>query len=266
MPEGITVEMNTIEFEAAMQRLRQGVREGIIDPKQGTLPVQARLLAEKAQSFTPPLRHHGLTPLKAGEAATRRDISAVFKPISPSTFRSKRLQAIVRDDDREAWRVISPKFKKHGIRNTQAIGFTEGWHRANRISRGRISQRRLRVVTLGPQGEAARRYADRVVKRVGWARSGWNAGILAFGGKVKGSWVARHGSQGGAAYDGTASPESPFIKVSNKTSWAKYNGGEANRILRNAFQSRIKAIASYADRLMRLAAAKAENGALRKAA
>jgi hypothetical protein len=50
------VTVNTVQFEAAMQRLRKGVRQGLIDPAYGTLTVQGRLLAERCQDLTPPLR------------------------------------------------------------------------------------------------------------------------------------------------------------------------------------------------------------------
>ena len=48
------IEVNTLAFEGAMQKLKSGVRQGFIDPAYGTLTVQARLLAERCQAFTPP--------------------------------------------------------------------------------------------------------------------------------------------------------------------------------------------------------------------
>lgn len=250
----VTIEVNTVAFEAGMQRLRDGVRRGIIDQQYGTLPVQARLLAERCQDFTPP-RSPG-----QGKAAVMRDLTVIYRPLSQTTFESPSLKKIIRTDNRPAWDKAAQNFKgSHNLQNTKAVGFSSDWHARNRMSRGRGRRGKngnLGVVTLGPEGRRARQYMAIIKKRVGWAKAGWNAGIIGFGGSVKAPWISNKGIGGGWFQDGTASPN-PFVAVGNTTSWAKYGQGEGNRILKNAISARARDMQSYFDRMMRVAAAKA---------
>lgn len=252
---GASIEVNTVQFEAAMQRLKQGVRSGFIDPSYGLLPTQARLLAERCQTFTPP-RNVG-----QGKAAVARDLTVIYKPLSHTTFTSPSLRKIVRTDNRPAWDKVALNFRgAHNLQNTKAIGFSTAWHKQNRMSRGRGRRGKngnLGVVTLGPEGRQSRRYMADKKKMVGWARAGWNQGIIGFGGTVKTPWVSKHGLGQGSFVNGTSSPD-PFVQVTNSTSWAKYSGGEGNRILRNAIVARSRDMEAYFYRMMRLAAAKAQ--------
>ncbi len=251
--------VNTVEFEGAMQRLRAGVRSGFIDPQYGTLPVQGRLLAERCQSFTPP-RNVG-----QGKAAVARDITTIFRPLSHTTFTNPSIRKIVRTDDRPAWDKVALNFRgSHNLQNTKAIGFSSDWHKRNRMSRGRGRQGKggnIGVVTLGPEGRQARRYLKSTQKHVGWARAGWNAGIMGLGGVVNTPWVSRHGMGSGSLINGTNSPD-PFVRVINSTSWAKYGSmGEGNRIINNAISARSRDMESYYFRMMKLAADKAQKAA-----
>lgn len=254
--DGATIEVNTVEFEAAMQRLRDGVRRGIIDPAYGTLGVQGRLLAERAQTFTPP-KNAG-----QGRAAATKDLMAVYWPVSHTTFREKSLRRIVQKDDRSAWNIVSRRFGGMSpLRNTDAIGFSPERHARLRNRRGRVRSRRsnLGSVTLGPEGIKSRAYIKDILKRVGWAKAGWNAGIVGLGGVVKGAWISRHAQIRGRLFDGRNDPD-PYIRVLNDTGWAQSRGGtEGNRILRNAIAARARDMQSYFDRMMRVAA-KASGG------
>lgn len=264
--DNFTVEVNTVEFETSMQILRKGVRDGFVDPTYGTLPVQGRLLAERCQDFTPPQNR------AQGQAAVARDLTRIFRPLSDITFTRKSIKKIIRSDDRPAWNTAAARFSgSHGLKNTKAIGFDPSWHTANRISRGRArglsgkmgrdAKDNLGVVTLGPEGRKARAYMKEIKGHVGWARAGWNAGIVGLGGTVRASWVSRHGNSGGFLNNGTASPD-PFIHIGNTTSWAKYGSqGEGNRILANAISARARDMESYAIRMMNLAANKAQHAA-----
>lgn len=251
----MTVVVNTAQFEGAMQRLRAGVRDGFISPQYGTLPVQGRLLAERCQDFTPP-RNQG-----QGRAAVARDLSIIFRPLSHTTFLNASISKIVRTDDRAAWDKVSPSFSgTHYLKNTRAVGFSSSWHNKNRGSRGRVrgNKGNLGVVTLGAEGTAARDYIKKIQNRVGWARAGWNAGILGLGGTIRAAWMGRHGTSGGSLVNGCSSPD-PFIRVVNSTSWARYGSmGEGNRIIKNAIGARIRDMESYARRMMKLAADKAQ--------
>lgn len=257
MPDGISMSVNTAEFDGALQRLRAGVRAGFVDPSFGTLTVQGRLLAQRCADFTPP-RNVG-----QGKAAVARDLTRIFAPIEERTFTSKSLRKIIRSDDRGAWDKAAQNFDdSHKLRNTRAMAFSPEWHIKNRISRGRgrsAKKGNLGFVTLGPQAIAARGYLKDVQKRVGWARAGWNAGLIGLGGKPKGDWIARHGKKRGSLVDGRSSDD-PFVQVINDTGWARYAGGEGERILSNAIRARARDMETYYYRMMRVAGQK--SGAL----
>lgn len=248
------VEVNTVAFEGAMQKLRAGVRAGFIDPNYGTLTVQGRLLAERCQQFTPP-RNVG-----QGNAAVMRDLTRIYFPLKESTFQNKSLKRIIRNDDRTAWLAASSHFgSSHGLRNTVAVGFSPALHQANRDKRGRAFKAKygnLGMVTLGPEAQAARDYMKTIKSHVGWARGGWNRGIISLGGTVAAQWMDRHGMARGKLIDGRQDAD-PYIGIVNDTGWAKANSGEGERIIRNAVNARIRDMYSYAERMCKLAAEKA---------
>lgn len=252
----ISFKFNSVLYEAGIQRLRQGVKDGFIDPRYGTLAVQAELLSKRCQDFTPPRN------LGQGNAAVARDLTVIFKPISQTTFDNKGLRKIIRTDNRPAWEQAAMKFDdSKGLQNTKAMSFSTAWHRYNRISRGRGRRGKngnLGLVTLGDEAKKARAYIGTIKKRVGWARAGWNMGVIAFGGTVTSNWVYKHGMIRGAVVDGRLNA-TPYITVLNDTGWAKYVGHEGERILNNALRSRAKDMQTYFLRMMLLAKSKAES-------
>lgn len=251
---GIVV--NSIQFEAAMQRLKKGVRDGIIDPGYGTLTVQGRLLAERCQAMTPPRNY------SQGRKRVEKDISKAFQPLRPQDFKSPSIQRIVRRDDRDAWREASKHFNNRRLRDTEAVDFDASHHARQRQSRGRVFNSGG-IVTLGPQATKVRRYVRAKQALVGWARAGWNIGILGLGGRIKDAWVARHSVNRGRLIDGRASAD-PYIRVINDTSWGK-GGQTAEKVVRDAVGYRARDMANYVDRMMKLARDKAYAG-LRRAA
>lgn len=252
------ISVNTTEYEAAIQRLRSGVRAGFVDPSFGTLTVQGRLLSEKCQEFTPPRN------VAQGKAAVARDITRIFGPLDQNTFDQKRLKKIIRTDNRPAWDAAAANFgDSHGLKNTKAMGFSPEWHQKNRISRGRgrySHKGNLGFVTLGPEARKVRAYIATIKKRVGWAKAGWNLGILRLGGSLTKPWISRHGINRGTFNDGRTSAD-PFVQVGNNTGWASYGQGEADRILRNAIAARARDMEAYYFRMMKLAYAKATGAA-----
>lgn len=252
MADGAVIEVSTVAFEGAMQRLRQGVRSGLIDPLYGTLTYQARMLSARCQDFTPP-RNVG-----QGNAAVMRDLTRIYFPQSPKTYTNKSVRRIVMRDDRAAWDRASPNFSGP-LRNTRAITFSESWHQQNRNNRGRGRSVKT-VVTLGPQASLARAYMKKIKARVGWAKAGWNMGIIAFGGQVAEGWINRHSVLRGKITDGRSDPD-PYVGVTNDTGWAQNNRGEGERIMRNAVNARIRDMYSYFERMMKLAAANAQKAA-----
>lgn len=250
--------VDSAEFEAAMQRLKNGVQRGFVDPQYGTLTVQGRLLAERCQDFTPPRN------VAQGKAAVARDMTNMYRPLSHTTFDRPSIKKIVRTDDRQAWDKVAQNMKgSHNLQNTKAMGFSKDWHARNRNKRGRGFRAKygnMGFVTLGPEGREARKYMKEVQKRVGWARAGWNMGIFALGGQYGGAniapWIKRHGVAKGQFVDGRSLAD-PFIQVINDTSWAK-NSGEGERILKNAIAARARDMESYFFRMMKLAADRAQ--------
>lgn len=257
MADGITVEVDSVAFEAAMQRLRQGVRDGFIDPTYGILSKQASLLSKRCQDFTPP-RNAG-----QGRVAVTRDLSTIFRPLSQATFEDRGIRKIIRDDNRSAWDAAARNFgNSHNLKNTRAIGFTDEWHKKNRLSRwrGRAGKGgNIGVVTLGAEAKAARSYIRTIKDRVGWARAGWNMGIMAFGGFVEASWISKHSVTRGRIVDGRNTPD-PFVQVINDTGWAKYRNNEGMRILRNAINARARDMEAYALKMMQIAKERALGG------
>lgn len=244
------IEVNTAAFEGAMQRLRAGVRKGFIDPSMGTLTVQARLLSERCQDFTPP-RNVG-----QGNAAVIRDMTRIYFPVSENTFQDKHIKKIVRTDDRAAWGAVSRNFKSGPLRNTTAVAFSESAHQNQRDRRGRAYRSKygnFGTVTLGPEGRKARGYMKEIKPHVGWAKAGWNMGIVAFGGTVGPAWIGRHSIARGRVVDERNTAD-PWVQVINDTGWAKNAGGDGERIMRNAINTRIRDMQNYAERMMKLAA------------
>lgn len=253
----VSFEVNSVLFEAGLQRLRDGVRQGIIEPQYGTLPVQARLLAERCQEFTPP-RNVG-----QGKAAVSRDITNIFRPLAASAFTNKGIRKIVRTNDQMAWNRVALNFRgTHNLQGTTAIAFSASFHKQNRTRRGRGGSAKygnIGYVTLGSEARKVRQYLKEAKGRVGWARAGWSAGVVGFGGSVKAPWVSRHGTNAGWYQDRTSAPD-PFVRVANTTQWAIFQN-EGTRILHNAIVARARDMQTYFDRMMRLAAAKAQGAA-----
>lgn len=253
------IEVNTIAFEGAMQRLKAGVRAGLIHPSFGTIPVQARLLAQRCQKLTPPDNQ------SQGYVTVTSDITRIYFPQSPNTYRTKSLNKIIRNDDRVAWNAAAEKFgTSHGLRGTTAIGFSPTLHRENRTRVGRVRRAKygnIGFVTLGPEAVKVRNYIKEVKKRVGWAKGGWNAGamLVGAGGKPPPQWVTRHGTSGGYIIDDTAGPD-PSITIGNRTSWAKNSSSNAERVIRMAIAGRIRDMENYAEGKCRDAAASAMAG------
>jgi len=261
MADTFSVEVDSVEFESAMQRLRKAVDDGIMNPQYGLLTVQARLLAEKCQDLTPPIGRQGSSTQSAwqsGRTAVTRDLSVIFRPLSQKTFEDKSIRKIVRKGDNQAWNKVSPFFKG-SLRNTRAIVFDPKWHDQNRISRGRGRRGKgtppnIGVVTIGSSASLARSYMKDTRQHVGWARAGWNTGILNNSGEIGANWIRKHGMGRGFCHK-TLNGDNPFVWVGNTTKWAQYGSqGEGNRILRNAIAFRARDMEKHVNTMARIAA------------
>jgi hypothetical protein len=245
--------VNTVQFEAAMQRLKQGVRSGFIDPQYGLLPTQARLLAARCQTFTPPQN------VGQGRVKVAMDITNIFRPLSQTTFDNKAIKKIIRTDNRPEWDKLAVNLRGvHNLRGTRASSFYATTYKdRSRLTRGRSAKYgNIGYVTLGGEAQKVRKLIAQKKGMVGWARAGWNQGIISFGGKVEDKWVSKHGLGHGSAINGTSSPD-PWIQVGNETGWARHSN-EGGRIIRNAIVARSRDMEAYFNRMMRLAAQKAD--------
>lgn len=269
---------NTVQFEAAMQRLRAEIRRGTVHPDFGLLAVQGRLFAERCQQLTPPFRQkagkngdNSASAWVVGKRAVARDLHRVYYPISENTWNDPRLKAIIRTDNRTAWAKVVRNFRSEKtafLSKTIAVGFSKSMHEKYRISRGRVAGLKtkkrsalstLGMVTLGKQGKMARDFSMEKRKNVGWAKAGWNAGIFNLGGKPPPGWIAQHGTKRSAFTDGRNSSD-PFIRVTNFSGWARYSKGEGERIMRNALATRARDIERYAERMAVVARDRALRG------
>jgi hypothetical protein len=249
-----TIEIDTVAFEAGMQRIREGVRQGLINPEYGTLTVQARLLSERCQDLTPPRsKEQGLN-------AVQRDITRLFYPLKASQFKNKRIAKIVREDDRAAWDAVAGRFSSgNELKNTTAISFSPQMHEQWRNRRGRIGSPKKKNLGFVTLGQEARKVADYIKKKkgnVGWAKAGWSMGVISFGGRVREDWVRRHSVMRGQIVDGRREPD-PWVRVINDTGWARSGIGqqEGTRIVNNAVSARARDMQRYAENAMEKAAA-----------
>lgn len=250
------VEVNTVQFEGAMQVLKQAVRDGMIHPDYGTLTVQARMLAEQCQKITPP------DSKGQGMASVMLDLTRIYCPVSDKTWDMRRFKKIIQNDDRTTWNKVSTKFgSSHGLNDTIAVGFSPNAHAQNKFKRMRKKAKygNMGTVTLGPQAKAARDYIKTVQGRVGWAKAGWNRGIIGLGGTVSTGWIGKHGMVRGKLIDGR-SDYNPYIGVVNDTGWARNNRGQGERVINWAIQKRIQSMYSYAHGMCYDAAASAMSG------
>jgi hypothetical protein len=94
------------------------------------------------------------------------------------------MKRIVREDKRASWDAAA-KFFQGSLRGTHARAFDPAYHEQNRNRRGRVGKV-AESVTLGQEAKKARAYIKQVQNRVGWARAGWNMGIVGLGGSGSG--------------------------------------------------------------------------------
>jgi len=244
----VTVVGNTMRFYDALQRLRGGVKTGLIDPSVGTLPKQAQLLTEDCMKLTPP------SNLKQGRDRVGKDVRKIFHPLDAATFRSKSVRAIIEKSNVAGWEAFSRNIKAGPLSNTRAIQPTPSLHIANRDRRGRA--RKTNFVTLPRQKSSFNKVLGHAQGMVGWARSGWMRAYTALGGMRAPSWVSRHGANGVFIDNTKSGNQSTWsISVYNNTGWGK-RGQNSQQIVDIAFRGRITAMETYFKNQMRLAAEK----------
>lgn len=242
-------EIDAAQLGKALDNIQDCVRRGLIDPEMGTIPKQAQLLTELCINLTPPRN------AAQGRRRIAADVAMLFNPLQPDAIRDDGLRALARKGTRDDWNRMAEKAKNGKFAGKRAVEPSLLLHDPHKINlmrgwRGGGVSRLPRWVTIWKDRGALRSVIKSVQSRVGWARAGWLRAYRALGGNRVAEWYAKHGSVRGIFVDGLAN-ENPYVVVGNDTPWGR--GGEANRIVGNAIQTRIRAMERYATAMARLA-------------
>lgn len=246
------------EFSVAIDRLRTGVRRGLIDPKFGTLPEQAKLLTERCMRMTPP------KTLEQGENRTAKDITSIIKGRDPEYLDF----------------VVALTGKTTNVRQTlktkagvpyvidvdyidQSGGSIASWHEKHRDKRrGRVWRGSAKNMddkigrwqsrnTLWVPGNVLKEYLAKMKAHVGTAKAGWLKAYLALRGTRAPDWVRRQSTRQGIYINGLNNPKA-FIEVRNASKWGTRNSNSAD-IVAKALAYRARDMQRYLDKMMDLA-------------
>lgn len=240
----ISISIDSIQFTGVFQNIRDIVRKGLADPELGTISKQSQLLLEHCMKLTPP------KSAAQGRKRVRFDVEKIFHPIDPDDMRSSSFAKLVRRSDPEAWNAMASKMSTGPLAGTQAVYPTPQLHKANRDRRGRA--KRTRFVTLWKQRGALNEIKRAAMERVGWAKAGWLKAYQGLKGTRAPAFATKHGHARGIFEDGRADLTNPYVGAYNNTGWGK--GGESDRIVSAAMTARTRAMGTYFNTAMRLAA------------
>jgi hypothetical protein len=252
------MEVRQTEFSVALNRLREGVRRGLIDPKFGTLPEQARLLTERCMAMTPP------KTLEQGENRTAKDITSIIKGRDPAYL------DFVVELTGKTTNVRQELKTKAGVPYLIDVDVIDqsgsqiaAWHekhrdkRRGRVWRGsaknmddKIGRWRARD-TLWVPGHMLKAYLAKMKAHVGTAKAGWLKAYTALGGTRAPDWVLRQSQRQGVFVNGLNNPK-PFIEVRNASKWGVRNNNSAD-IVSKALSYRARDMQRYLDKMMDLA-------------
>ncbi len=238
---------NEAEILYRLDKLKELVRRGLVDPQMGTLTVQGRLLAEQCIRLAPPKNK------AQGENRVEKDWNYIFNPIDPLKVDTPSIRRMVIKSDPKAWEAFAEKLPGGPWKSTQAVFPTINRHNANRDKRGRARRSKSGFVTLLAQQKELARLIKAKQALVGWAKAGFLKGYLALGGTRAPAWVTRHGTDAGVFIDQRSDQTNPGIAVYNDTRWGKTND-EGQRIVNTALRARGRAIKAYYEKMMQLAA------------
>lgn len=245
IPFGVQAQ-NEGEILFRLDRLRELVRRGLVDPQMGTLTVQGRLLAEHCIRLAPPKNK------EQGQNRVKNDWNYIFNPIDPQKIESPGIRRLVIKSDPKAWEAFSDNVKGGPLKRTIAVFPTLNRHAANRDKRGRARRSKSGFVTLLAQQKELSRLIKAKQALVGWAKAGFLKGYLGLGGTRAPAWVTRHGTDAGVFIDERRNEVNPGVAVYNDTRWGKTND-EGQRIVNSAMRARGNAIKSYYEKMMQLA-------------
>jgi hypothetical protein len=197
---------------------------------------EARLAVIECAERTPPFDGAKMKGggKAAGERAVRRDVRKVFVDAKSLDLwnDSKSYRNAVLKGQVGVIEKILQNAKRFG---GAAMLPTRRHHREQRDRRGRVRQGGKWQAIIG--GQAIDQYLGWALRRVGYARSGWNKAASQFGAAVPG-WAARHSAPGHVA-DHTRGTETPIAECANTLRWIQ-EAGRRLRIVEWALKAREK--------------------------
>jgi hypothetical protein len=244
----VIVKFDSTEFQAALAKLRTAAKAGLIDPSFGTLPVQARLAAERIGKFTPPKTKD------QGEAAIRGDLFNIFE-----LRRKETIEAYLKQAGAGAFTgwIHNNPLKVHVLVSSggviQSLADARAVHERFLNNRGRI--RRIACKFMISR-EVLDQYLAELWGQIGKARAGWAVGAMALGSSDVLGWVARHLMDGQGTFQNGLNDQRPFIAIANNSRWAGRES-EAERIVAGALAARARDMQAWLEKQMELAAKKA---------
>ena len=197
---------------------------------------QGRLLLREAMRLTPP-RTRG-----QGRKLVKAEVLRSVRPLKASEFEDKRLRKLVRARDYARLQAALDGLTDGPLAGKRVVPFGPSLHQEARNSRGRVPAKHEPVLTLDDEAVAA--YIRSAQDRVGRAKRGWAAGVLALGGSVP-AWISG-GPKTGDFVDRLDNPILAYLRADNESEWA--GRGDDDRVLARAMSGRAKAILGDIDR------------------
>jgi hypothetical protein len=255
-----TFQLNTSEFAATARRLREVKRISV----EKLITDQSRLLTRDALRMTPPFGPNSITESfqvqrRIGQAAVRRDIARVFKPISSFSLvaspknpkLAKAIQKAVRRKDVAGLQII---LQRIGPQVKVLLQPDPALHASARGHRGRVRKGHQPALILDVR--ALKRYQAEKESHVGKTKAGWlpAAEALRVGGIPQ--WIKAHSGATAGLVRIERTRSGFFITVGNLVPYSGDFG--PLRIIESVIGHRVRA--------MRIQAEKIVEAQLRKAA
>jgi hypothetical protein len=223
----VTVQVPELaDFQTAIVRYIREIRQ---DSK-AVMRRQGRLLLREAMHLTPP-RTRG-----EGRKLVKAEVLRSVRPLKASEFVDRRLRKLVRARDHVRLQSALDELTEGPLAGKRVVPFGPSLHQDSRNARGRVPAKHEPVLTLDHEALAA--YIRGAQDRVGRAKRGWAAGVLALGGTVPG-WVSG-GPRTGDFVDRLDNPIFAYLRADNESEWARR--GDDDRVLARAMSGRAKAI------------------------
>ncbi len=223
----VTVQIPELaDFQTAVLRY---IREIGQDSK-AVMRRQGRLLLREAMHLTPP-RTRG-----EGRKLVKAEVLRSVRPLKASEFEDRRLRKLVRARDHVRLQAALDELTEGPLAGKRVVPFGPSLHQEARNARGRVPAKHEPVLTL--DHEAVSAYIRGAQDRVGRAKRGWAAGVLALGGSVPG-WISG-GPRTGDFVDRLDNPILAYLRADNESEWSRR--GDDDRVLARAMSGRAKAI------------------------